>query len=290
MGKSSKPNFPAPPEFQTFPTVPGDIEMLSKVGRGLTSGNFLNPNDPTLGFLNPLVSLNPEATKTAVGLASRDVVELRDRAQQDILNQLEANNQLTSSTSVNRLSDLNQSFSSDIADIATNFYLADVERSMANIGGLFGLGLNTTQTSANLGQTQQGQQNAFALEQYDRQVALEAERFSRQQNSGFSASGALQGGLGGGMSAFIASGGNPFVAAAGAGVGAIGGGFGGQGTGTSILSGGLSSLGNRGSSSGSSGGFSSSTNLNFDSLTNRDVLEAQRINKGFGFGSAGGLA
>ncbi len=181
MGKSSKPNFPDPPSFQAFPTVEGDIRTLSDAGRGLVAGDFLNPDDPRLGFLNQLVTLNPEATQEAVGLASRDVIRTRDLAQQDILNQLEATNQLTSSTTANALTSLNEQFSADISDIATTFYLADVERSLANIGGLFELGLGTVQTSTQLGQEQQSQVNAFALQKFDRDFAIEAERFDRQQ-------------------------------------------------------------------------------------------------------------
>lgn len=279
MGKSSKPNFPSPPEFKPFPTVPGDITTLSNVGRGLTAGNFLNPDDPTLGFLNDLVTLNPEATQQAVGLASRDVIETRDRAQQDVLNQLEANNQLTSSTTVNRLSDLNESFSSDIADIATTFYLADVERSLGNIGSLFGLGLDTLNTSAGLGQNQQAQENEFALQRYDREVALEAERFSRQQANerakaqtvGFFAGPVLGPAIGGAM-----------YGGQGAQAG-LGGGLQQTQLGLSMLS--AFGGGGVGGSIPTFGG--SSNSLSFENLNQQDLTTASRINAGFGFGQKG---
>ena len=182
MGKPSKPNFPAPPSFQAFPTVAPDITFLSELGRSLSTGAFLpgrsGPVD--LSFLQPLVTTNPAATKQAVDLASRGTIEARDRAQRDIVNQLEASNQLTSSVAVNRLSDLNQSFASDIADINTQFYLADVERSLANTMSLFGAGPQIVGQSVGLGQNQQAQQNEFALQRYDRELSLEAERFDRQ--------------------------------------------------------------------------------------------------------------
>jgi len=181
MGKSSKPNFPSPPQFQADPFLQSSQQGLSDTGQALRQGKFLNPNDPTVGFLNQLVSLNPEATRRGVELASRDTIEFRDKAQQDIINQLEANNQLTSSVTGNRLSDLNQAFSSDIADISTNFYLADVERSLTNVRDLFGTGLNTLSDVGDRGLQNQQQVNTFAENRFASETALEAERFSRQQ-------------------------------------------------------------------------------------------------------------
>lgn len=181
MGKSSKPEFPDPPQFQPDPFLQKTQQGLFNTGDALRQGLFLNPDDPTVGFLNDLVTLNPEATQTAVGLATRDVERVRNEAQQSILNQLEANNQLTSSTTGTALTELNREFSADISDIASQFYLADVERAFTNTANLFGLGLQTLDTVGARGLENQAQTNEFALNRFDRQVALEAERFSRQQ-------------------------------------------------------------------------------------------------------------
>lgn len=284
MGKESKPNFPGVPEYQSSPNVKGDIDLLSRVGRGLTSGDFMDANDPQLGFLNELVRLNPEATQQAVGLATRDVERVRNQAQQDVLNQLEANNQLTSSTSVNRLSSLNEAFSQDISDIATQFYLADVERSLGNIGNLFQLGLGTTESSATLGLNQQAQENSFALERFDRQVSLEAERFARQQ-----AQTAALGKLAG------------FYLPAGIGT-AVAGAFGGQTAATGAQAGSMDTInlglqafsafrgGGAQSVGGGTTGGASSSGINWNGLSQQDMLNANRINKGFGFNTSGGLA
>lgn len=222
MGKKSSPELPPVPTFQANANVSPNIDFLSSVGKGLASGNFMNASDPQLGFLNDLVSLNPEATQRAVQLASRDTVDIRNKAQQDFLNQLEANNQLTSSVTGNRLSDLNEAFSSDIADIATNFYLADVNRAFSNTASLFELGLNTTGNATNLGLNDQGQRNEFALQNYNNQLA--ASLAGQKSGSGGFLGGSLGTLLGGGLGFAV---GGPGGAAIGAGLGgAAGGGIG----------------------------------------------------------------
>lgn len=189
MGDGAKPNYPSPPDQYQNPYVNPNIGTLSSIGQGLARGNFMPGRnealpagfeDVDLSFLNDLVSLNPKATQTAVDLASRDVIRMRDDAQQDILNQLEANNQLTSSVTGNALTDLNREFSADISDIASEFYLADVERMFSNTMNLFGTGLNTLNTATNLGLAEQEQQNSYLWNKYGADTALEAERYNRQ--------------------------------------------------------------------------------------------------------------
>lgn len=214
--KQKKPNYPEMPSFQRDPYLESSQKGLSETGNALRTGRFMDPNDPTVGFLNQLVALNPEYTRTAVDLASRDVIRMRDQAQQNILNELEANNQLSSSVTGNRLSDLNEAFSSDIADIASQFYLADVERSMANISALFGTGLDTLNAVSQTGLGSQAQMNDFAMQRYDREVALENERFQRQQENDV-ATAQLFGQMTGGIAGQIYGGlrGNPQAASVG---------------------------------------------------------------------------
>lgn len=264
MGKKSSPSIPEPPSFQANPNVGPNIDFLSDVGQGLGRGNFLNESDPLLGFLAPLTQINPEATQAAVDLASRDVIRMRDRAQQDILNQLEANNQLTGSTTANRLGDLNEQFSSDISDIATNFYLADVERSMTNTGNLFQLGLGTTSDATNLGLSDQGQRNEFALQNFNNQVA--ASMAAQQSGSG--------GFLGGGLGTLIGGGaGFLFGGPAGAAIGAGLGGSVGSGIGEAFSP----SISGAAPGAFTQAGFSLAGNALGDrGLSNRDFLFGQR--------------
>lgn len=221
-GKDKGPDLPAAPVFEAQPNVAPNIDFLSETGLGLARGEFLREEGP-LSFLRPLATINPEVTEQAVSLATRDVTRLRDRAQQDILNQLEANNQLTSSVAVNRLSDLNEEFSADIADIATTFYLADVERSLRNIGGLFELGLNVTGQATGLGLTEQAQRNEFALQNFENQVAAAVAAEGSSQGGGL-LGGGIGTALGAGIGAFLAAPTGGLSIGAGA---AIGGGLGG---------------------------------------------------------------
>lgn len=222
--KSSNVDALQAPTFQPNPNVTPNISFLSDVGTGLASGDFLNPNDPLLGFLNQLVTPNNDLVQAQLGLASRDVINFRDDAQQSIINQLEANNQLTSSVTGNKLSDLNEAFSSDISDIATNFYLADVERALGNISGLFELGLNTTGQATNLGLGDQQQRNSFALQNFSNQLALAS---LKDQNANSGRGGLFGGAIGTGLGAAIGSVVPGVGTAIGAGIGgAIGGGLG----------------------------------------------------------------
>lgn len=235
MGKKSSPEIPEAPSFQPQANVNPNIRQQSSIGAALSFGGFLPDVGPStfgrsdidavdLSFLEPLVTLNPEVTQQAFGLASRDVERVRDRAQQDVLNQLEANNQLTSSTTANRLSDLNEAFSADIADIATTLHLADVERALGNTAGLFELGLNTTGNATSAGLQEQQQRNSFALQNHSNQIA--ASLASQSQSSG---GGLLGGGLGtvlGATGGFLLGG--PAGAAIGGGLGgSVGAGIGG---------------------------------------------------------------
>lgn len=243
MSKKKSPSLPDAPTFQPDPFVGKSQEGLFETGDALRKGLFLNENDPTVGFLNQLVSLNPELTQAAIGLASRPVIDAQERAFQDTINQLEANNQLTSSVTADSLGKLNKSFSRDLSDISTRFNLADLERAMGNIGGLFETGLGTLSDVGNRALSNQGQVNQFNLANYENQVA---KALYDQQNSGGRGGlgGALQGAVGGGMTGFMVGG--PIGALVGAGVGGAAGGFGPQGTGQQLAT--------LGSLSGSFGG------------------------------------
>ena len=228
MGKNKGPDLPATPSFKDNPFFQSAISGLSGLGSALTQGRFLDSADPDVGFLNPLVSMQPEITKDAIGLATRDITERRDVAQQDIINQLAANNQLQSSVTGNRLADLNQSYSSDISDVSTQFRMADAERALGNIGGLFELGINTTGNVGTLGLASQQQQNTFNQQNYENQVAAAL----NSQKSGGGLMGAIGGGVGGaslgalaGLALAIPTGGLSIPAglALGAGLGGIGG-------------------------------------------------------------------
>lgn len=226
------------PDYYENQNVQPNINLLSQVGRGLLGGGFMNPNDPQLGWLNQLVALNPEMTRRSVDLATQGLTRSRDVAQNSILQQLEANNQLTSSVTGNSLADLNRSYSQDIGNINTQFYLADEQRAMNNIYNLFGLGTGVTSDATRLGLEEQSQHNAYNQQQAGYALGIQ------QANARGGWGGAIAGGLGGAATGFMVGG--PWGAAVGAGLGATGGYFGSPSTGGSIMGGGLGAASFRG--------------------------------------------
>jgi hypothetical protein len=237
---------PELPSFFADPTAARLLPFRADTGQALSRGRFLDSGDPNVGFLNPLVSLNPEATQQAVGLASRDTIRNQKRVSNDILNELEANNQIESSVTVNRLSELAEEFGRDIADINTRFHLADVERSLNNIGSLFELGTNITGSTAQLGLTNQAQVNEFNLQRFQLELAQEAiDRAGRKSRGGLT--GALTGGAGGALAGLalapFTGGSSLLLAGGGALLGGLAGGLGPEGTGGDFLNAGASGFG-----------------------------------------------
>jgi len=74
--KSQEINVQAP-SFQANADVGPNISLLSKTGRGLIGGDFMDPNDPNLGFLSQLVTPNNELVQAQLGLAQMQPVKGR---------------------------------------------------------------------------------------------------------------------------------------------------------------------------------------------------------------------
>lgn len=222
------------PSFWNEPVVRQLLDKLSGVSLGLMKGNYMNPQDPELGFLNQLVSLNPQATRAAIGLEARDLNDTYRSNFQDITNTLAANNQLSSSVTGNSLGRLAETYSKNIEDMASKYYISDVERSMGNIGKLFELGLGTGAQTTSLGLQNQQQNNTFSLSAFNAELQKEmANQLLNQDQSGGWAGG-LMGALGGGLTGFTYGG--PWGAALGAGLGGATGYFAPSGTGGQMLS------------------------------------------------------
>lgn len=237
MGGSKEidiPDIPDAPEFANDPLLGSDRNLLSQLFGGLTSGGFLDPNDPLLGFLNPLVSANPEITNLALQQAQLALQPAFDRNIQDITNIAAANNQLGTSTFTDALSGSAENLNSQFQAITTGAALSDAQRALQNQLGLFGLGLNAGNQSIGFGLQAQGQENAFNQQNFENQLEAQQLQLAAQlgqEQGGFL--GGITGALGGGLGGFALGG--PI----GAGIGALGGGFGGgfgpQGFGGGLL-------------------------------------------------------
>lgn len=286
MGSSNSPSLPSAPNYWKSGVASQTMADLQRYGKALMSGGFTNAGNELVGWLNPLVSLNPEATQTAVNLASRDITKNYERSNQDIINTLAANNQLESSVTGNRLLDAQDEYLNVLGDINSQFYLADVERALGNMAGLFETGLNTTGNAANLGLNREQMRNAFNQQNYENKVAA---TLASDNGGGWMDS--LTGGLGGagmgalaGLALAIPTGGLSIPAGL-----AIGGGLGGL-TGAAMGAmgnpqGGMTMPLAAGSMLGGMGGFQNMSNLGNTTGTQFGLLnslQSSGLNTDFG--------
>ena len=234
MGKSKSPELPPTPSFYQDPVAQGATQNLYQQGLNATSFNGLPP------MLMEALSTSPDVTRlTLEGLQAQLAPQLR-QSRQDVVNQLEANNQLTGSTTASALGNIQSDYESQLVNAGAQAGLADINRALQNRIGLYGTGLNALQAAGQMGQTNQSQQNSFSLANYENQVAA---IMNSQKNQGGIA-GALSGGLGGAVTGFALTG-NPFGALAGGAIGAAGGYYGPSGTGGALASAGAGLYGAR---------------------------------------------
>lgn len=244
MSKKKSPSIPEAPSFQTDPNVAWSQDVLkSQVPNLLSLSGLPAP-------LMEAINTNPQITQlTLQGLQAQLDPVYRQR-RQDTINTLEANNQLTGSTTASSLGNLESDYMAQLTAAGAEAGINDINRALQNRVNLYGTGLNMAAGVGSTGLNNQNQMNQFALQNYENQVA--AALLSQPQQSGGWAGG-LTGGLGGaGTGAMIGTMIMPGIGTAiGAGIGAGIGGFAGSqapsGTGGQFLGAGASMFGNRNS-------------------------------------------
>jgi len=234
MSKKKSPSIPEAPQFQTDPnvswsqdTLKGEVPKLLGL-TGLPAG------------LMEAISTNPQITQLTLQKLQSQLAPSYRQGSQNIVNQLEANNQLTGSTTASALGNYEADYMSQLTAAGAEAGLQDINRALTNRMSLYGLGLNAAQGVGSSGLSNQSQMNQFALSNYENQVA-QALMSQPTQRGGFT--GALTGAMGGAMQGFAMGG--PWGAAAGAGLGGLSGGLGSPGTGGQMLGAGAYSMGNR---------------------------------------------
>jgi len=231
---------PPPPMFYQDPGVAEAIRNGLSIGSAYTTGYGLTP------YMQEAVSTSPEATRNAINAASSMLLpELRD-SRKRIIADLEANNQLTGSTTASTLADLESDYLSQITSAGLGMAASDIERALGARLTLAGLGVNSTSNAGSLALTNQGQQNEFNLANYENQVA---KVLAGQKDSKGGLLGALTGGAGGLMAGLALA---PFTGGASlavtgglTGLGALAGGLGPSGTGGAIMQSGAGLAGAR---------------------------------------------
>lgn len=225
------------PQWQADPNVAWSQDRLKGQADYLING-LTTQGGSLAGMLGDTVNLNPETSRLATERYVSAQEPVYRRGLQDITNTLEANNQLTGSTTASSLGNFQADYMAGLTSANANQALADIDRALANRVSLYGTGLNTTSTVGTNALTNQAQMNQFALSNYENQVAG-ALASQPPATGGFS--GALTGAIGGGLAGLAT--GNPYIAGAGALAGGISGYSGTPSTGGNFLTSGASLYG-----------------------------------------------
>lgn len=247
---SKKSSIPEAPTFQTDPNVGWSQDRLKEQYNYLIGG-LTGAGGQLSGLLGDAVNISPEVSRLSQQLAQSQLDPAYRTQRQDLINTLEANNQLTGSTTASSLQNLSSDYLSSLTGMQAQYGLADVERALNNRVQLYTTGLNVGQNVGSAGLANQQQMNQFALANYENQVAASM----MNQNQGGGLLGGLLGGTGGALGgaatgALIGSVvpgiGTMTGALIGGGLGAAGGGLMGSqslSAGQSMFSSGLSSAG-----------------------------------------------
>ena len=234
MSKSKAPSIPEAPSFQADPNVAWSQNTLKGEVPKLLSLSGL-PD-----ALNESISTNPQITALTLQKLQAQLEPSYRNGLQNITNTLEANNQLTGSTTASALGNYQSDYMAQLTAAGAEAGIQDINRALSNRMSLYGAGLNTASGVGQAGLTNQNQMNQFALQNYENQVAS-ALMNQPQQKGGIM--GGLTGAIGGGLAGFAIGG--PVGAVAGAGLGGYAGYSGQGGTGGSFLGAGASLMGNR---------------------------------------------
>lgn len=228
-----KPSLPAVPTFYSDPYVGLSESTLYNRGSELLS--------PTVEGLPPIlreaVSLNPDITRMMLAGLEADLAPSHRQGQQDIISQLEANNQLTGSTTASALGNFENDYQSQLTSAGASAGINDISRALAARLSLYSTGLNSVQASGNMGLSNQSQHNEFNLANYENEVA---KTLAEQKSSSGGLLGALTGGLGGAMAGSMFG---PLGTIAGGLIGGVSGAVGPSGTGGGFLTAGAQSKG-----------------------------------------------
>lgn len=239
MSKQKSPSIPEAPSFQADPNVAWSQDFLKGQSNYLINGLTTNGGNLS-GLLGETVNLSPDITRLAIENLQAQLAPSYRTGRQDLINTLEANNQLTSSTTGSSLQNYENDYQSQLTAAGAQAAIEDINRALANRVSLYGLGLNTGQSVGTNALSNQNQTNQFALQNYENQVA--AALMSQPKQTG-GLLGGLTGAIGGGISGGLMTGGNPLGIAAGAGLGGFSGYTGAPGTGGSFLTSGASLYG-----------------------------------------------
>lgn len=193
---SKKASIPDAPSFQVDPNVAWSQDRMKEQYGYLING--LTTNGGSLsGLLGDAINISPEVSRLSQQYAQSQLDPAFRQKRQDTINQLEANNQLTGSTTASSLANLDADYMASLTGMQAQYGLADVERALNNRVQLYTQGLNIGQNVGQVGLQNQEQMNSFALANYENQVA--ASMMNQKEKGGWLQGGAMGAIVGGGL-------------------------------------------------------------------------------------------
>jgi hypothetical protein len=182
MSKPKGPEIPDAPSFQTDPNYAWSQDNLKSQYDYLING--LTTNGGSLsGSLGETINLSPDISRLATERYTAAQEPAYRRGLQDLTNTLEANNQLTGSTTGNVLQNYQNDYMAGLTAANAEVAINDINRALSNRVNLYGMGLNTAQGVGQAGLNNQNQMNQFALQNYENQVAKALNDYQNQQAS-----------------------------------------------------------------------------------------------------------
>lgn len=167
---SKKSSIPDTPQWQPDPNVAWSQDRLKEQYGYLMSG-LTTEGGSLSGLLGDAINISPEVSRLSQQYAQAQLDPAYRQQRQDVINTLEANNQLTGSTTASALGNLSADYMSSLTGMQAQYGLADVERALNNRMQLYTTGLNIGQNVGQAGLQNQEQMNQFALQNYENQVA-----------------------------------------------------------------------------------------------------------------------
>lgn len=169
MGRK-KTSIPEAPKFQVDPNVAWSQNRLKEQYGYLING-LTTEGGNLSGLLGDAINVSPEVSRLSQQYAQSQLDPAFRQKRQDTINTLEANNQLTGSTTASSLANLDADYMASLTGMQAQYGLADVQRALNNRVQLYTTGLNVGQNVGQAGLQNQEQMNSFALANYENQVA-----------------------------------------------------------------------------------------------------------------------
>jgi hypothetical protein len=196
-----KTSTPETPTFQVDPNVAWSQDRL-KDQYGYLMNGLTQEGQSLSGGLGEATNISPEISRLSQQYAQSQLDPAFRTQRQDLINTLEANNQLTGSTTASSLGNLSADYMASLTGMQAQYGLADVSRALNNRMQLYTTGLNIGQNVGQAGLQNQEQMNQFALQNYENQVAA---AMMNKNNSSAGLWGSLGGAaLGAGAGALLA--------------------------------------------------------------------------------------